>query len=346
MQLAEKKGHTYQKSRNNQHFFSSQRLFPSRHFKQSSLGGASSYLIQREATTKDPCETRESFYMSFGNIPPGLNCDRGDLDNDPTTSCCNEEVPQRIHAYYVESKTYTDRAISRMIGGIRVNEKLAEHFNSDSPRTRDVVLENIRRIRAELNNEFGHIIRCRAIPFPNTQLLAIRQENPDAFCRWSTQAFHTVGTNYITMCVNMDGRLMSDWDTLVHEVVHLTGIGNLTSREDASTEQQRHREFETYAFQREEGLYPNPNEYALRNADSYAEFIKVVRAPDYSDNSGWPGWAKGLKGGIIAGLAAGGLAGALLGHYGLLGDIGVWGGLGISAGIGTIGVGLIGLFTD
>ena len=221
--------------------------------------------------------------LIFGGIPPGLDCDLEDVDNDEAFNCCSSELQAAVPRYYQTAKEKTDRAIELLDSNANVDSAIIENFGSHALWSRSSILTNLRTIRAELNNADSHTIICRAKPCPYPEYRTIRQENPHLFCRNNVEGSYTPGTRRITFCTNIDGRVGSNaWGLLLHEIVHLAGIGNLLNRIDPAltAEQRAAGEYEVY---RGEDNYANV--FSLRNADSYSEFVKDVSSSSYAEDS-------------------------------------------------------------
>lgn len=220
----------------------------------------------------------------FGGVPDFLDCSRRDLDSVPDTSCCSGHTRSLIPGLYTRSREHMDRAIQRMADGANMDGAIARHFGSDALSERSEILSRLRLIRAELNKESTHTIRCRiALTAANSIGYDLLQRvDGRLFCQSNVQASARVGGTVATLCVDIHGSPAGGWSTLLHEMVHLSGVGNLPDRSAATTAQTSAREYETYEHERGAGLYPNPMPFSLRNADSYSSFVEEIGAESWS----------------------------------------------------------------
>jgi hypothetical protein len=164
--------------------------------------------------------------------------------------------------------------------GDNMDGAISRHFGAGARGRRTEMLANLRVIRAELDEESTHVVRCRiALNARNSigyDLLS--RVDSRLFCQSNVNATGSVNGNVATLCVDIDGRPAGGWETLLHEMVHLCGLGNLPDRDDADQAQLGSGEYEMYGH---EATYPNPMPFSLRNADSYSSFVREV------GDSGW-----------------------------------------------------------
>lgn len=261
-------------------------------------------VIRRQAT-----DSGTTHVMIFRGVPSFLSCETSELDTDPDTSCCSAHTRSRIPGLYTSSRQYADRAISRMESGANMDGAITRHFGSGALGERSEILRRLRLIRAELDRESSHIVRCRiALNGRNTiGFDLIGQVDRRLFCQVGVLATGRVGGNVATLCVDIDGNPVSGWATLFHEMVHLSGVGNLPDRAQATPAQTTAREYETYEHESREAidresailgqaglersgpappvLYPNPLPFSLRNADSFSSFVEQIGAESWSSES-------------------------------------------------------------
>ncbi len=222
--------------------------------------------------------------MVFGGVPGFLDCTTENLDADPDTSCCSSTTLSLIPGLYDTSREYTDRALSRMRDGANVDGAIRQHFGGDALWHRDEILRRLQLIRNELDEQSTHIVLCRIALSARNAIGVDLLSRVDGrlFCPFNVLARGRVGGNVATLCVDADGTAAGGWPTLLHEMVHLSGVGNLPNREVATPAQVAAGEYETY----EGGQgYPNPMPYSLRNADSYSSFVSDVGASGWSEES-------------------------------------------------------------
>lgn len=275
----------------------------------------------------------------FGHVPSFLSCETRELDTDPNTSCCSSQTRSRIPGLYASSRAYADRAIRRMTDGANMDGAITRHFGSGALGERSEILRRLRIIRAELDEESTHVVRCRiALNGRNTMGFAlVQQVDPRLFCQVGVLATGVPGGNVATLCVDIEGNPVSGWETLFHELVHLSGIGNLPDRGRATPAQTSAREYETYEHESREArdrenaslaqagveregapppvLYPNPMPFSLRNADSFSSFVAQVGAESWSAESNVAAYLPTLEaGGLMTfeGAPRFGVAGGLL----------------------------------
>ena len=221
-------------------------------------------------------------------IPFFLNCTKQELDNNPDTSCCSRYTRTLIPGLYNTSREYIGRAITRMESGVNVNRAIRENFGAGAPSARAEILERLKLIQTELGRESQHVVACRiAQGYVGLDFEVNMRKNLDRrfFCDFGVLATGTSGGNVATLCVNSKGEPAGGWDTLLHEMVHISGVGNLPDRSVATPEQMTSGEFETY---KGEETYPNPGGFSLRNADSYSSFVKTVGAASWTPHSRRP----------------------------------------------------------
>ncbi|MBL0341290.1 MAG: hypothetical protein IPP71_10340 [Bacteroidetes bacterium] len=104
------------------------------------------------------------------------------------------------------------------------------------------------------------------------------------FCDFGVVASASRQGKILTLCLDYEGNPSGGWSVVLHEVAHFSNVARLPGR-DATPEQRERGEVETYVTQRDEGVYPNPMPYSLRNADSYAMFVKEVGDPNWNEES-------------------------------------------------------------
>ncbi|HEX5707207.1 MAG TPA: DUF4157 domain-containing protein [Pyrinomonadaceae bacterium] len=255
---------------------------------------------------RQPDDTGVTHVFISGRVPGFLDCTTDELDADSDTSCCTSHTRGLIPGLYAQSREYANRAIRRMDDGANMDGAIRRHFGSDALWHRSEIRRRLGLIRAELDEETTHIVRCRiARNARNTIGFDLMSSvDPRLLCQVGVLATGRVGGNVATLCVDVDGNPVSGWETLFHEMVHLAGIGDLPDRARATPAQTTAREYETYEHESAEArasenealgevglanaapvLYPNPMPFALRNADSYSSFVAQIGAPGWSAES-------------------------------------------------------------
>jgi len=217
----------------------------------------------------------------FGGVPDFLDCSTRDLDNDQNTPCCSSTTRALIPAMYDTSREYIGRAITRMESGANMDGAIQANFGAGAATQRAEILARLKRVQAELGKQSQHIVRCRIALSVRSDIEVDLLSRVDRrlFCAFNVLATGVVGGNVATICVNAQGQPAGGWSTLLHEMVHLSGVGDLPDRDNATQAQMTSGEFETYHG---ETTYPNPNNFALRNADSYATFVNTVGASSWT----------------------------------------------------------------
>jgi len=230
----------------------------------------------------------------FGGVPGFLDCAREDLDADPDTSCCSSHTQSLIPGLYQQARDFADRTLQRMRSRARMDGALGRHFGTGALWSRAEIVRRLEQVRSELDKESSHSHLCRiALTARNSigvDLLA--RVDRRLFCRFNVLASGRVGGNVAILCVDADGNPEGGWETLLHEMVHLSGVGDLPSRENATPAQVTAGEYESYQGGER---YPNPEPYSLRNADSYSSFVSEVGAAGWSQESIAPLFAPGLE---------------------------------------------------
>lgn len=245
------------------------------------------HIVQQRGVGSKQAVQRQEMRFTFGGVPDVLDCDMDEVRADSDTGCCRQDTLEAIPGLYSVARAKTDRAISRMASGDAMNAAITANFGSGAVWQQDEILRRIRLIRRELDEEDQHIVRCRL--YFGDPWLGEYEGNVDArrhlFCRPHVGASAEVGGNRVTLCILEDGSVSGGWITFLHEVVHLSGVGDLPGRQRASAAQRQRGEFETYEHERDEGRFPNQGSFSLRNADSYAHFIRQIGAASWSAES-------------------------------------------------------------
>jgi len=244
------------------------------------------HVVQQRDAPKQIQRQEDQAVVITRGVPGILDCTRDDLDKDPDASCCPSTTRDLIPGLYDTSREYIDRAIKRMESSKNMDGALQENFGAGALSQRSQILANLKTIQTELGRRSQHKIICRIARGWGRDLeekLAGRASvDRSLLCDFGDLATGTLNGNVATLCIGADGQPAGGWDTLLHEMVHLCGVGNLPDRRVATPAQKSSGEFETY---KGEKTYPNPNSFALQNADSYSSFVKTVGASSWTPES-------------------------------------------------------------
>jgi hypothetical protein len=216
----------------------------------------------------------------YRGVPDFLECELADVKADPSTSCCKKETLDQLPKFYAEARTHTDRAIERMAKGANMDDAITRHFGAGALTHRGEILANLRTIRRELDQERSHHPVCRIGLIKDESMDLFSQLDRALFCRFGVIASATRGSKILTLCVDLDGNPSGGWRVILHESAHFSGVALLPSREDATAAQTSAGEYETYEG---EPKYPNPMPYALRDADSYASFVRDISGETWTE---------------------------------------------------------------
>ena len=213
------------------------------------------------------------------------------LAHDPPWGCCTDMALAEVRRHFDTARQHINRAIERMTRRARMDGSIRRHFGDMQIWSYDTILRNLEQIRPFV--DYGrHDILCRP---HSSEVIG---------CQHRTSAMASAG-GPITLCVDspdtetgtMSGepgetRFVRDgWNTVLHEVLHVTGIADLPVRRehdgDATEEQEARGEVEVYRGEvaGETGAFSYPGPYSLRNADSYARFIEEVGAESWAEES-------------------------------------------------------------
>jgi hypothetical protein len=218
----------------------------------------------------------------------------GNFDN--SRSCCAENILESLDGMLQQSIDAMRVAIGRMSSGAAIDGLLRLHFGESGPDQREAILSKIRNTLTVAENfRENHTFLCRPLSseFGCTGVeLARAGEDTD-----------------ITVCMGT-GSPMFDWETILHELFHVSGEALLpTYGENATPQQVGRGEFETYYHpQGSESDDPRfqryPSEEPLRNADSYAHLIASLSDSSWVAEGNAARFAPGLN--LGAGLMFGG----------------------------------------
>src|SRR5262245_8765073 len=172
-------------------------------------------------------------------------------NRDVGNSCCTNAMLDEISAHLQTARTHTQRAIARLETGSGVDCYLSRHFGgrATDQRKREIV-NRLRIVLSELYLS-RHAWKCR--------------EKGSGFLGCVNRDRGTVGGRVemkdvvVLLCVNQRPSY-SDWPSVLHEIVHRTGI------------------FGEELYKGESGY---PGKDAMRNADSYARFAEDVGAANW-----------------------------------------------------------------
>jgi len=167
---------------------------------------------------------------------------------------CSEEMLEEIQAHIDTARGDLNRTVQRIASEARMGAALRRHFGPEgSPENRPTILANLRLIASELDFS-RHAWLC--VP-SGSRVASGCCLNP------RVGGCTTRGAFLIQLCVNVEPPpFFSDWNSLLHEIVHSAGIGTLGRGEER--------------YLRIHPDYPGTD--PLHNADSYAELVRQVGA--------------------------------------------------------------------
>lgn len=220
----------------------------------------------------------------------------------PTPSCCTESMLGELYALRDQAKPMLDRSIQQLQHPDQLSAPLMAHFRveSDDEQRIAVIRQQVSGMRASMDAT-DIIYWCRDSGDPtcrNRRAAAYncQSSSPKYVLFCGDYAFSTLGTT--------DEFLFGGgWlKTFIHEYAHLACSapgGILPSGQ------------EVYAGR---NGYPPEPDVAIRNADSYANFIMNAgsSASSASEGGGLPDWAWGLIGVGAVGAIVGGILATVL----------------------------------
>jgi hypothetical protein len=208
----------------------------------------------------------------------GFSCtltEMADPAFDNSRSCCDEGVTRRLRSMLTASHAALELAISRIESGASIDDLLTLHFGPSGPSMRSSILANIRTTLGVAKTFLtGHNFLCR--PFSD-----------DSGCHGEELALSSEDSD-ITVCLG-GGSITFDWDTILHELFHVSGMADLPVYGGRATPAQvAAGEIETYyrpGVQSEDPRVARyPSSQPRRNADSYRALVAKVVSSDWSDS--------------------------------------------------------------
>jgi hypothetical protein len=167
-------------------------------------------------------------------------------------SCCTRRHCDTIAARIATAAEHADRALQRLRQRRMMDSAMERHFDASDETTQLFVEEALRRIRPDITFA-SHLWICRN-----------RGHDEEACPQKGTGSIGGEAKGHrILLCFE---RGDIEWDSVLHEIVHGGNIGHMSPAK------------EVY---RNDPEYPPAN--AIRNADSYAAFVKEVGAADWSE---------------------------------------------------------------
>jgi hypothetical protein len=196
-------------------------------------------------------------------LPPG-QCSAQQKQVD-TNSCCTPEMLKEIGANLDIARAYTQRAIIRLESETDTTCYLKQHFGAQgTPAKKTEITSQLRTVSGELYLS-RHQWKCRDAG--SGQLGCRKTEVYMVGRKRITEKVGGVTPRddiTIVMCVDPPPSHI-DWVSVLHEVVHRTGVAGEEKYEGGSG-------------------YPGSN--ALKNADSYARLAEDVGAPNLTPCKG------------------------------------------------------------
>jgi hypothetical protein len=165
---------------------------------------------------------------------------------------CNEAMLREIRAHLVTARAYMSRTLERLAAGTDVSAPMRRHFGTaGTPANRSRIAANLRVIASDLDfSRHAWVCNPRGSGTAGCNDLRVSGRS-------------SPGRHPVQFCVERSAPHIPRWTSLLHEVVHTSGIGTLPAG------------VETYEWQ--EDRYPGSD--TLHNADSYAKFVRDVGAP-------------------------------------------------------------------
>ena len=202
----------------------------------------------------------------------GAQCDAKQKQED-TNSCCTPAMQHEIRAHLGTARAHTQRAINRLETETGTHCYLKEHFGAQgTPANKREIANRLRTISGELFLS-RHEWKCREA---GSGQLGCNKEVYMVGRRRITRVTRGVTPRddiSIVMCVN-DKPSYIDWVSVLHEVVHRTGI---------------------FGQEKYEGAPGYPGSNAMENADSYARLAEDLGSPSWTRCKG----NENPKGGFI-----------------------------------------------
>ena len=209
----------------------------------------------------------------------GFNCTLAEMassDFDNGRSCCDDAVTHRLESMVTAAQSAMELTISRMSAGASIDDLLRLHFGPSGPGMRSTILDNIRTTLGVARSFLTrHKFLCR--PFSDTW-----------GCRQDELALSDTDSD-IVVCLG-GGSIRFDWDTVLHEMFHVSGVANLPvmGNEGTTPEQVAAGEIETYyrpgSLSDDPRVARYPSSQPRRNADSYRAFIKELSSTTWADS--------------------------------------------------------------
>jgi hypothetical protein len=216
-------------------------------------------------------------------------------DFDESKSCCDENTLNQLNRMREQASEALRIAIQRISSGAAIDGLLRLHFGASGPSQRSIILSNIRQTLAAAESfRNNHTFLCRPLS--------------DRFGCTGWELARAGPNTDITACMET-GSPRFDWETILHEFFHVSGVAVLpTLGENATPAQEARGEFETYYDPQGESENPKfqryPSAEPLRNADSYAQLVAALNASDWSEEGTATRFIPSV--GLGAGIAFGG----------------------------------------
>ncbi|HEU4561274.1 MAG TPA: DUF4157 domain-containing protein [Longimicrobium sp.] len=183
----------------------------------------------------------------------GVACG-GEEANSLAHSCCTAAMLAEIEEDLATARAHMARALARVGGTATLSGALRRHFGRQgTAANRPVITASLRQVASELSRD-RHGWLCR------------RQGSGALGCSANMSGRTPGGGPNVILCADWAGPPFFPWDTVLHEVVHASGVGALGDAEE-----------------RYLGRAGYPPDDALHNADSYAELVREVGAESWRE---------------------------------------------------------------
>jgi hypothetical protein len=238
------------------------------------------HVMQQSGTARPALQAQghSRRYQEEETPGPGFNCTLTEMaqpDFDNGRSCCDEEVTRRLRSMVTAAQSAMELAISRIESGASIDDLLRLHFGPSGPSERSAILANIRTTLGVARTFLTrHTFLCR--PFSDewgcsTDELALSNTDSD-----------------IVVCLG-GGSIRFEWDTILHELFHVSGVANLPVLGGRATpEQVAAGEIETYyrpgSLSEDPRVARYPSSQPRRNADSYRALVKELASTTWVDS--------------------------------------------------------------
>ena len=194
-------------------------------------------------------------------ILPGVSgpCNNQQKSVD-ANSCCTPDMMKEIRTHLATARTHTQRAVARLENETGTECYLKRHFGADgTPANKREITTRLKIALQELHLS-RHEWKCRDVGSGLLGCVKRNQMVEGKRVKAIVRGVTPPGEVAVVMCVDPPPNFI-DWVSVLHEVVHRSGIGGM----------------ETYHAAKE---YPGAK--ALLNADSYAHLAEDLGGPNWT----------------------------------------------------------------